>query len=47
MMQEVLEDGDVVGTMEFSVQLDFLVSEDAAKFVLGLGLLSTLALVLA
>ena len=48
MVQEVLKDGDVVGALQFSIQLDFFVAEDTAEFVLlGLWLVPSLALVLA
>lgn len=46
-MEEVLEDGDVVGAVQFSVQLDLLVAEYASQLVLRLRLLPALALVLA
>ena len=46
-MEEVLEDCDVVGAVQFSVQLDLLVAEYASQLVLRLRLLPALALVLA
>ena len=46
-MEEVLEDGDVIGAVQFSVQLDLLVAEYASQLVLRLRLLPALALVLA
>ena len=46
-MEEVLEDGDIVGAVQFSVQLDLLVAEYASQLVLRLRLLPALALVLA
>lgn len=46
-MEEVLEGGNVVGTLEFAVQLDFFVSEYASELILRLRLLSALTLVLA
>ena len=47
-MQEVLEDGDVVWTVELSVQLDFFVAEYTAELVLlGLWFFPALGLVLA